>query len=68
MHEKIIKLPNGLDLSVQVTPEFLNIVKDHFSLQSILDVDDDYIRQFIYGSVNGALDKAEKELNSPYPK
>jgi len=68
MHEKIIKLPNGLDLNVQVTPEFLNIVKDHFSLQSVLDVDDDYIRQFIYGSVNSALDKAEEELNSSYPK
>ena len=68
MHEKIIKLPNGLDLNVQVTPEFLNIVKDHFRLQSVLDVDDDYIRQFIYGSVNSALDKAEEELNSSYPK
>ena len=68
MHEKIINLPNGLDLEVQVTPEFLNIVKEHFELKSVLEVDDNYIKQFIYGSVNSALEKAEKELNSSSQK
>ena len=63
MH-KVIKLPNGLPLEVFVTPDFLEKVRVHFSLSSCEEVDDDHIRRFIHGAVDGAVKKAEKSLKN----
>ena len=60
--EKItVKLPNGNDLEVFSTPEFLEVVRNHFSLKDTSDVDSDHIRMFIYASTKSAFDKAELE-------
>ena len=63
--EKItVKLPNGNDLEVFSTPEFLEVVRNHFSLKNTSDVDSDHIRMFIYASTKSAFDKAELEDNT----
>jgi|TARA_R110002020_G_scaffold37124_21_gene112113 hypothetical protein len=63
--EKItVKLPNGNDLEVFSTPEFLEVVRNHFSLKDTSDVDSDHIRMFIYASTKSAFDKAELEDNT----
>jgi len=54
---KFIKLPNGNTLEVCIFPGFLDKVKDHFSLQSIEEVNDDHVRMYIYGAFKNALDK-----------
>ena len=58
MEKRIIKLPRGGDLEVLLTPDFLEVVRGHFNLQKAVDVDDDHIRLFIYGSTSSALDKS----------
>tara|TARA_E500000331_G_C17265359_1_gene716904 strand:+ start:4101 stop:4304 length:204 start_codon:yes stop_codon:yes gene_type:complete len=63
--QKTIKLPNGLSLDVITTPELLNRISDHFNLNSPSEVEDDHIVRFIYGAVDNAVDKAEKDLKNP---
>jgi hypothetical protein len=58
MEKRIIKLPQGGDLEVLLTPAFLEIVRGHFDLKNTVDVDNDHIRLFIYGSTKTALDKS----------
>ena len=57
MEKRIIRLPKGGDLEVELTPEFLNVVKSHFGLNDISEVDDDHIRMFVYISTKSAFDK-----------
>jgi hypothetical protein len=57
MEKRIIKLPKGGDLEVDITPEFLNIVKSHFNLEDMSDVTDYHIRMFIYATTKSAFDK-----------
>lgn len=59
--KKIIDLPKGGTLEVDVTPKFLEIVKNHFGLMSSDEVDDDHVRMYIWGAFKNAIDKAEKE-------
>ena len=63
MEERIIKLPSGLDLEVQVTDKFIEIVKEYFSLASVTDVTDDHVRHYIFESMNTAVKKVEKEIH-----
>jgi len=56
-----ISLPKGGMLEVDLTDEFLEIVKKHFDLSSKLDVTDDHVRMYIWGSFKNAIDKAERE-------
>ena len=58
MEKRIIKLPQGGDLEVLLTPNFLEVVRSHFNLNNTIDVDDNHIRLFIYGSAKSALDKS----------
>ncbi len=59
--EKInVSLPQGGDLEVHITPDFIAKIKEHFNLDSTESVSHDHIRMFIYGSVKNAVDKAEK--------
>ena len=58
MEKRIIRLPKGGDLEIELTPEFLNVVKSHFGLNDISEVDDDHIRMFVYISTKSAFDKA----------
>lgn len=58
---KQIRLPNGNTLEVSIFPGFLEKVKNHFSLNDICDVNDDYIRMYIYYAFRNAIDKTENE-------
>jgi hypothetical protein len=55
-----IDLPAGGVLTVQLSPEFLSIVKKHFNVS---EVTDDHIRMFIWGAVDGAVTKAERQAS-----
>lgn len=60
--KKMIPLPTGGELEVDLTPEFLQVVKQHFELSSTSDISNDHIRMFIWGAFKNAIDKAKKEL------
>jgi len=63
MEKRIIQLPRGGNLEVDLTPSFLNLIVDHFSLEDISQVGDDHIRMFIYGSTKSAFEKADANLD-----
>jgi hypothetical protein len=56
-----ISLPRGAVLEVDITTEFLEVVRKHFDLLSASNVTDDHIRMYIWGSFKNAIDKAERE-------
>ncbi len=60
MEKLNIMLPQGGNLEVQVTKEFIDTVQAHFSLDSPDNVSEDHIRMFIYGSIRSAVEKAEQ--------
>lgn len=61
MIKKKIKLPKGGDLEVELTPKFLEVVKKQFELPSTLEVNDDHIRMYIWGSFKNAVEKAAQQ-------
>lgn len=54
-----IPLPKGGTLEVDATPQFIDIVKNHFGLQNNFDVDNDHVRLYIWGAFSNALNKEE---------
>lgn len=60
MIKKNIALPKGGTLEVDVTPQFLEIVRQHFELSTTSSVDDDHIKTYIWGAFKNAIDKAER--------
>tara|TARA_Y100000593_G_C4188324_1_gene275551 strand:- start:421 stop:612 length:192 start_codon:yes stop_codon:yes gene_type:complete len=63
MEKRIIQLPRGGNLEVDLTPSFLNLIVDHFDLENVSQVSDDHIRMFIYGSTRSAFEKADVNLD-----
>ena len=63
MEERIIKLPSGLDLELQLTDKFLEIVKEYFSLSDADNITDDHVRHYVFESMRTAVKKAEKEIS-----
>ena len=63
MEERIIKLPSGLDLEVELTDKFIKIVKEYFSLSADDSVTDDHVKYYIVESMRSAVEKAEKEIS-----
>lgn len=61
MIHRSIPLPRGGSLEVDLTEDFLEIVRKHFELKNNVDVSDDHVRMYIWGSFKNALDKAELE-------
>lgn len=59
--KKMIQLPKGGILEVDVTPQFLEIVSKHFELNNPSAVEDDHIRSYIWGAFKNAIDKAENK-------
>jgi len=55
---KNIDLPRGGTLEVDVTPQFLEILKKHFNFSKHEEITDDHIRMFIWGSLNNAIEKS----------
>ncbi|MBM3194177.1 MAG: hypothetical protein FJZ60_00250 [Chlamydiae bacterium] len=62
MTRKSIQLPKGGTLEVEATPQFIEIVKKHFKLQSNFEVSDDHIRMYVWGAFKNAVDKAERGM------
>jgi hypothetical protein len=61
MVKKYIQLPKGGTLEVEATPQFLSVVRAHFSIPEYQSVEDDHIRMYIWGAFKNAVDKAVKE-------
>lgn len=59
LEKKKIALPKGGTLEVDMTPEFLGVVRKHFNLPAMNTVSDDHIRMYIYGAFKGAIDRQE---------
>ena len=59
--KKNIVLPTGGMLEVDMTDQFLDVVKNHFDLASTHEVHDEHLRLYIWGAFKNALDKAEKD-------
>jgi hypothetical protein len=63
-NKKHIHLPKGGTLEVDVTPKFLEVVKEQFSLTTVEDVTDDHVRMFIWGSFKNAIEKSVLEKSN----
>ena len=58
---RYIELPQGGTFEVAMTGQFMKILRDHFHLEPIEHISDEYIRMYIFGAVKTALDKAESK-------
>jgi|TARA_E500000331_G_scaffold143364_1_gene139755 hypothetical protein len=61
MEERKIDLPNGSSLEVSLTSEFLEIVKNHFSLESTAEVTDGHVQHYLAESLRSAIQKEESK-------
>ncbi|MAF25156.1 hypothetical protein CL634_06230 [bacterium] len=68
MQKRNIKLPSGLFLEVDLTQEFLEMLRGYFELSSTSDIEDSHIQSFIYRSIDNAVDNAEKQLDEIHIK
>lgn len=59
---RLIKLPMGGVLELDIRPGFYDKVRQHFGMDSNESVDDDRLRMFVFGAFKGAIDKAEAEM------
>lgn len=59
---RFITLPKGGILELEVRPGFYERVRLHFGLVDDAPVDDDHLRMFVFGTLKGAIDKAEEEM------
>lgn len=57
--KKDILLPNGKILELDASPTFMEKVRTHFNLPVTQDLDDSYIRKFVWEAFKTAIDKAE---------
>lgn len=63
-----IKLPKGEVLTIEMTQPFIDRVRQHFGLIEAQQLDDDYVRMYVWGAVNTAVDRAEWEINKDESK
>lgn len=62
MEKRIIELPNGNKLHFDVTPVYLNLVRQYFNLSDSEHVTDEHLRMFLFQTTKSAVDKAESNL------
>jgi hypothetical protein len=60
--KRCITLPQGGTLEVEMTSEFIAELRKHYQLSSDQAVDDDHVRMYVWGALNNAVDKAEREV------
>lgn len=58
---RLIVLPTGGTLEVEMSEEFLQKLREHFKLGDGAQVDDDHVRMFIWGACNTAISAVEQE-------
>lgn len=61
MIKRKINLKNDQVLEVDLTPEFLSRLVEHFSLESEEHIEDHHVVTFLFGAVKSSIDKAERE-------
>ena len=61
---RLIPLPKGGTLELEVRPGFYDRVRVHFGMPAGAPVDDDHLRMFVFGAFKTAVDKAEEEMVS----
>jgi len=54
-----IELPNGGTLHIDMTDQFMIVLRNYFKLSVDDYIQDDHIRMFMFGAVKTALDKVE---------
>jgi len=59
---RVIKLPKGGDLEVDVHPGLYDAVRVHCRLKDDEPVDDDSLRMFIFRALDSALTGAERKM------
>lgn len=59
--ERKLKLPNGQTLELAMSDEFVTKVRKHFDIPAGKAVTDDQLRMFVWGAMNTAVEKAEKQ-------
>ena len=57
-----ITLPQGGILEVEMTQAFIDKLKQHYGLFGDQQLDDDHVRMYVWGAVNTAVNKAEREI------
>lgn len=58
-----IALPKGGTLEVEMTTAFVDALRKHYGLDDAEKLDDDHVRMYVWGAVNTATDKAEKDAH-----
>jgi len=61
IQHRIINLPKGGELELQIHEGFYDKVRQHYGKMSHEDVTDDDIRMFIFGATKTAIDKIESK-------
>ena len=56
-----LELSSGSTFEVEAGEEFFKIVASHFELESVDEVSDKHITEYIYRATRNALEKAEKD-------
>lgn len=59
--KRSIELPQGGTLDVEMTPQFIAKLRQHYGLYGDQPLDDDHVRMYVWGSLNSAVVKAEQE-------
>lgn len=62
---RIISLPKGGTLVLDITDAFYPTVRERFNLGVDEFVSDEFIRMFVFGTVKSAFDKVENEQTDP---
>lgn len=62
MIKRIINLPAGGELEIEYEDEFLLKIREGLNLNSVDEITDSHIREFIYRAGMTAVEKAEKEM------
>lgn len=56
---RIVMLPRGGTLELEIMPGFYDKLRAHFGMSSDTIIDDEHIRMFVFGAFKNAIDKAE---------
>jgi hypothetical protein len=62
LEKRMVKLPRGGELEVQLTSAISERIRQHFGLTGDQAIEDDHVRIFFWGVVNKAIDGAESEV------
>jgi hypothetical protein len=59
---RVIRLPNGNELRIDLTNVITNKIRETFNLGSER-LTDDHVRMFLWGAINNAISKEEANLS-----